>query len=56
MQNSVMPHRGMEAPAEARQGENVDRRRDRRQPQRFEKFCLSHPLPCKAISVNRHAE
>jgi len=50
-----MPHRGMEAPAEARQGDNVDGRRDRRKPLRFERFCLSHPLPCKAIPVNRHA-
>ncbi|MED5668455.1 hypothetical protein VZ145_22930, partial [Enterobacter hormaechei] len=32
LQNSPMPHRGMEAPAEARQGENVDGRRDRRKP------------------------
>src|SRR5690606_33254504 len=55
LQNSPMPHRGMEAPAEVRQGENVDGRRDRRKPLRFERFCLSHALPCKAISVNRHA-
>uniref|UniRef100_UPI003D81A8BD hypothetical protein n=1 Tax=Enterobacter hormaechei TaxID=158836 RepID=UPI003D81A8BD len=56
LQNSLMPYRGMEAPAEARQGENADGRRDRRKPLRFERFCLSHPLPCKATSVNRHAE
>ncbi|MCH0622233.1 hypothetical protein KW894_28395, partial [Klebsiella pneumoniae] len=55
LQNSLMPHRGMEAPAEARQGEKVDGRRDRRKPLRFERFCLSHPLPCKAIPANRHA-
>ncbi|MDA4724552.1 hypothetical protein, partial [Enterobacter hormaechei] len=49
LKGKCMPRSGMETPAGAEPGDSGEGRRNRHQPLRIDRFCQSHPFPCKAI-------